>query len=184
MTRFSQADLERLGLKENKDGSFSKGSPKTQLKPKKTANNDVFFKHLHLLDVFKMAEEGKYIFIPGNVPSLKNSKQLFKNKHTGKTFISSSQLCKDYIVSSKIHYGLFKARFIQMIDGKDKPYKIEFTFIRDSHRKFDYINVSQIVLDLMVQNGWIVDDNNTEIIPVFSDYGYDPKLPGVIIKVK
>ena len=90
------------------------------------------------------------IFISGNVPSSKNSKQW-----TGK----------------------------EMIKGKEKPYKVGFYFIRDSKRKFDYINAAQLPLDLMQDYDWIEDDDSSNIIPVFLGYEVDKRNAGVRIEI-
>ena len=119
------------------------------------------------------------IFIAGNVPSSKNSKQW-----TGK-FLISSKTVREY--RSKFAYQFSslenKKKFNEMTRDKEKPYKIGFYFIRDSQRKFDYINIAQIVQDLMVEHEWIVDDNCTELVPVFLGYKIDKENPGVKIEV-
>ena len=70
-----------------------------------------------------------------------------------------------------------------MIKDKEKPYKIELFFIRDSRRRFDYINAAQIIFDLMQEYGYIEDDNSTNIIPVFSGFEVDKARAGVEIRV-
>lgn len=174
---------------------------------KEKKSTEVYFKNMTITDVFEQAEKEGFIFIPLNVPSLKNSKQMFKNKRTGKNFVTSSDLCKEYISNTKIHWLMFKSRFLKMIEGKEFPLTIQLFFIRDQHRAFDYGNISQIVWDCMsgsayfpkvrknkelnqIRNkqrkefSWIDDDDADHLIPDFSSgYGYDPKLPGVIIKV-
>ncbi len=119
----------------------------------------------------------EWIFIPGNVPSSKNSK-----RWTGKMLIHS-KTTMNYIKASKAFYIENKYYFHKMIEGKEKPYKVSFTFIRGSRRKFDYVNPLQTVQDLMVKNKWIEDDNCDNIIPIFEPYQYDKENPGVIIKV-
>jgi len=160
---------------------FESGKAKTKkVKPVQ----HVHFSGMDIQDVYAQCEHEGTIFIKGNVPSLKNSKQLFKNKKTGKTFITSSDLCKKYVRETDIHYRLFKSRFHEMLKGKNKPYSIQMFFIRDQHKAFDYINVSQIVFDIMQVHGWIENDDNRNVIPNFDcGYGYDPKMAGVIIKV-
>lgn len=74
-------------------------------------------------------------------------------------------------------------KFKKMIEHKIKPIKIGFYFIRDSRRKFDYVNIAQYPLDLMVKHGWIDDDNCNEIIPVFLGYRVDKFKSGMIIKI-
>ncbi len=117
------------------------------------------------------------IFIAGNVASSKNSKTW-----TGKHLVNSKQ-SQSYIRSSKQDYLDNTANFLAMLEDKEKPYRVSFTFVRKSKHKFDYINPCQTVQDLMVKYEWIEDDNCDEIIPVFEPYIYDKDNPGVYIKV-
>ena len=70
-----------------------------------------------------------------------------------------------------------------MLKGKEKPYKIELYFIRDSKRRFDYINAAQIIFDLMQEYSYIEDDDSTNIIPVFKGFEVDKARAGVEIRV-
>lgn len=117
------------------------------------------------------------IFIQGNVPSLKNSKQW-----TGK-FLISSKTVQKYIKEHKNEYLSFTKQVVEYLKTKTPPYKISFTFLRGSRHKFDYINAAQLPLDLMVDYGWIEDDNADVVIPVFEPYEYDKNSPGVIIEI-
>lgn len=122
------------------------------------------------------------IFIQGNTPSSKNSKQFVTLKN-GKTMLLNSKTVQKYIKESKGDWILNKNNFKKMIKDKEKPYKIELYFIRDSKRRFDYINASQIVFDLMQEYGYIEDDDSTNIIPVFSGFEVDKARAGVEIRV-
>lgn len=117
------------------------------------------------------------IFIPGNVPSSKNSKQW-----TGKMLISSKTV-RNYIKEHEKEWALYKNDFLKLVKNKPKPYKVTFYFIRDTKRKFDYINACQLPCDLMVKLGWIDDDNCDEIIPVFLGYKVDKESAGIEISV-
>ena len=127
------------------------------------------------------------IFIKGNTPSSKNSKRIITitNKKTGKktTRLINSEVTEKYIKNSKADWILNKNNFKKMIKDKEKPYKIELFFIRDSRRRFDYINAAQIIFDLMQEYGYIEDDNSTNIIPVFSGFEVDKARAGVEIRV-
>jgi hypothetical protein len=191
------------GFRRNPDGSYTKiSSPqpravvKTVLEPtsiefdsgkskvKQKKQEQVYFCNMDIQDVYAQCEREGVIFIPKNVPSLKNSKQLFKNNKTGKTFITSSEYCKKYVIDTELHYRLFTSKFHELIRGKEKPYRIQLFFVREDHSAFDYINISQMVFDLMQKYNWIAKDDNRNVIPNFDcGYGYDKKLPGVIIKV-
>lgn len=127
------------------------------------------------------------IFIAGNTPSSKNSKRIITitNKKTGKktTRLINSEVTEKYIKISKTDWILNKKNFLKMLENKEKPYKIELFFIRDSRRRFDYINAAQIIFDLMQEYGYIEDDDSTNIIPIFKGYKVDKIGAGVIITV-
>ena len=127
------------------------------------------------------------IFIAGNTPSSKNSKRIITitNKKTGKktTRLINSEVTEKYIKSSKVDWLVNKNEFLKMIKDKEKPYKIELYFIRDSKRRFDYINAAQIVFDLMQEYGYIEDDDSQNIIPVFKGFEVDKDRTGVKIEV-
>ena len=117
-------------------------------------------------------------FIPGNVPSSKNSR-----RWTGKFFIASKTVMKYRKSTEK----LFKADTVSFHKEFSKyklPVYVHFTFIRGTRHKFDYLNPAQTVQDDMVKHGWIEDDNCEFIIPCFEEYKYDKKNPGVIIEIK
>jgi hypothetical protein len=110
----------------------------------------------------------KSIFIPGNVASSKNSKQW-----TGK-YLVDSKTTQRYRTSSAWYWKLNKREFQKMLEGKDKPYIVKFFFVRDSRRKFDFVNMVQICQDLMVEYGWIADDNCNEMLPFPVIHNLDP----------
>lgn len=122
------------------------------------------------------------IFIAGNTPSSKNSKQFVTLKN-GKKLLLNSKIVRKYIDKSEMDWRFNKTEFFKMLKGKNKPYKIELYFIRDSKRKFDYINAAQIVFDLMQHYGYIEDDDSTNIIPIFKGYKVDKIGAGVEIEV-
>lgn len=119
------------------------------------------------------------IYIKGNIPSSKNSKQW-----TGKMLINSKTV-RNYINNYGYQWTSLEniESFKSMIKDRVKPYKIGFYFIRDTARKFDYINAAQLPCDLMVKAGMIDDDNCNEIIPVFLGYEVDIKNAGVKISI-
>lgn len=122
------------------------------------------------------------IFISGNTPSSKNSKQ-FVTLKTGKTLLINSKTVQKYLKESKADWLINKNEFLKMLKGKEKPYKVELFFIRDSRRRFDYINAAQIIFDLMQEYGYIEDDDSTNIIPVFKGFKVDKEMAGVKIEV-
>ena len=173
--------VERLTKFENEyDDIYLK--VKSKIAQAKKEQQSVYWKNMTLVDVFKWCEENNYIYIPSNVPSSKNSRINFQDK-SGKQRSIKSKLCAKYIKETDKYFTLFRGKFKRMIEGKEKPYRVEFTFIRDSHRAFDYINPCQMIQDTMTANNWLEDDNVNIILPSFGLYGYDKKIPGVIIKV-
>tara|TARA_R110002012_G_scaffold74735_1_gene189381 strand:+ start:5968 stop:6348 length:381 start_codon:yes stop_codon:yes gene_type:complete len=123
----------------------------------------------------------KSIFIAGNVPSSKNSKQMIINN--GRTFFVWSKTAQKYVRTTKKSYVSYAGIFKKHLEGLEKPYKISFKFIRGSKHKFDYPNPLQTIMDLMVKYEWIEDDNADEILPVFEFYEYSKEKPGVIIGI-
>ena len=122
------------------------------------------------------------IFINGNTPSSKNSKQ-FVTLKSGKTLLINSKTVQKYIKESKTDWILNKRKFLKMLENKEKPYKIELYFVRDSRRRFDYINAAQIIFDLMQHYGYIEDDDSQNVIPIFKGFEVDKARTGVEIEV-
>lgn len=95
----------------------------------------------------------------------------------------NSEVTEKYIKNSKADWVLNKTKFLKMLENKEKPYKIELFFIRDSRRRFDYINAAQIVFDLMQEYEYIEDDDSTNVTPVFKGFEVDKARAGVEIRV-
>jgi hypothetical protein len=119
------------------------------------------------------------IFIKGNVPSSKNSKQI-----TAQGLLINSKTVRKYDkeFGSQWNDERLKRKFKEAIENKVKPLRIGFYFHRSTRRKFDYVNVAQYPLDMMVKNGWIEDDDATNVIPYFLGYEVT-KNSGVTIVV-
>ena len=117
-------------------------------------------------------------FIPGNVPSSKNSR-----RWTGKFFIASKTTMKHRKDTDSI-YKSTAASFAKEFAKYETPVYVSFKFIRGSRHKFDHINPLQTVQDEMTKHGWIEDDNATFIIPVLEDFEYNKEEPGVLIKIE
>lgn len=121
----------------------------------------------------------KFIFIEGNVPSSKNSRNF--NIKARRSF--PSKYTSSYIRKTLTQWTENKGVFNEMIQGLSKPYRIGLFFVRDSKRRFDANNASQILTDLMKKNGWIEDDNMNEVWPVFLGFEINKEKPGVYISV-
>ena len=148
------------------------------------------------------------IFIPHNVPSSKNSREV-KSRYTGRSACCSSKYqkigkglykclkcglnCKletrivlDY---SKTVYAYFDKTNVHFIKEKNTflnmnlqyPVDLGFFYFRDSKRIFDGINAAQILCDLMVKNEWIKDDNMQYVRHHDLGYEVNKKAAGVVI---
>lgn len=143
------------------------------------------------------------IFIEGNTPSLKNSKVatskgVFPSKTVRKYLqslgVKKYSCSKGTFENYATRPNLFEAAVEVMKDTLtdrepwpcQAPHVVGFFFIRDSKRKFDFINAAQIICDLLTAHGVIQDDNMDNLIPVpiqvaGSWYTIDKDRPGCII---
>lgn len=117
------------------------------------------------------------IFIPGSVPSSKNSRVW-----TGKHFIASKSVRK-WRDDTAPYWIKYKQDFLDKLDGVEKPYKISMKFVRGTKHRFDYINPAQTIQDEMVKYGWIEDDDASNMIPVFLEFEYNKTKPGVYVDI-
>jgi len=144
--------------------------------------------------------KNELIFIPGNVPSSKNSR--INTKHgsfaskTVKTYLnslgiqsysSSKKLVKGYVNKPNLIESL-REDFLKQTSGKELPLEIGFHFERGTRHKFDFHNIVQVILDLMTAHDLIIDDNMDCIIPFAlkiegNFYSVDKNYPGVWIKI-
>ena len=122
------------------------------------------------------------ITIYGNVPSSKNSKRIVHVK--GRTLVLMSKFAENYIRQTAEQWDANRSNFQKLISNKSKPYRIEFQFIRESKRRFDFVNLCQLPLDLMTKYQWIQDDDYTNVIPVINpEVIFDKENCGLKIKV-
>jgi len=145
--------------------------------------------------------ENELIFIPGNCPSLKNSKiktsrGIFPSK-TVKSYLTDLGIQR-YSASRKEVVG-YKTKpnkfeelreiFNKALEGKEPPIEIGFHFVRKTKHKFDFNNANQIIADLLTAHGIIEDDNMDYFIPYafkMNDkfYTIDKENPGVYLQIK
>lgn len=140
------------------------------------------------------------IFLPLNVPSLKNSKiktarGIFPSK-TVKRYLQNLGIqryssSRKEVIEYKTKPNIFKdilEKTFNDLNREDNPYVIGFHFVRKTKHKFDFNNANQIIADLMTAHDMIEDDNMDYFIPVpfkMHDrwYSYDKENPGVFIKI-
>lgn len=123
------------------------------------------------------------IFIPGNVPSSKNSRM-----RTRSGIFIKSPLCFKYEKATKVIWEGKAEEVRQLTDNAEKPILIGLHFVRDSKRKCDFHNLVQFIADLMVKYEWIEDDNMTQVffVPYIRNgtyYSINKSECGVWIKV-
>jgi len=117
------------------------------------------------------------IFIPGNCPSSKNSRVW-----TGRMLITNKPT-RSYENNTCFIYKAYKTKFRALLGKRKYPLKVGFFFVRDTKRHFDYANVVQKVADMMVDAGWIDDDDMDHFNPVFLGYEVDKDNAGVRISI-
>lgn len=137
-----------------------------------------------------------YIFILGNVPSAKNSKVktargVFMSKtvkrYLQKIGVSNYSMRHKTVKCYVTRPNLFEKAVAPMrkrLKGYDPPHIISFHFIRGTRHKFDFVNMVQVIADLLVVHHVIEDDNMNYFIPMprYVDgnwFGYDKENPGV-----
>lgn len=124
------------------------------------------------------------IWIPGNVPSSKNSKVATSklDESTGKIrkgIFNSKQVSKylqglgvkSYsekrgVEDYKTRPNLFRQAVEKYPIKTDYPIILGMHFVRDSKRRFDFNNASQIICDLLVAHRFIDDDDCQHLYPV------------------
>ena len=137
-------------------------------------------------------------FIPGNVPSSKNSKVatskgVFPSK-TVQKYLRSLGI-KSYSPKTGVKHYARRLPVLKYILDKallhwlpQYPIVIGFHFVRGTKHKFDFINAIQILQDLLVAYKVIEDDDADHLVPYILDregkyYSYDKENPGVWIRI-
>ena len=153
------------------------------------------------------------IFIPGNIPSLKNSKVATKQgifssptvtkflRSVGiQSFNSRKKFVKGYVDPSRPNeIEKLRSEFQKMLVGKGKPIFIGYHQVRNSKSFFDFSNSVEIVQDLFTAHDFIDDDDVSNVFPIpmtFDGelpteenvrtekfYSVDKEKPGVYIKI-
>jgi len=138
------------------------------------------------------------IFIPYNVPSLKNSKvktvrgvffSKTVRKYLQKLGVKNYHMQTKQIENYKKRINQFQAIVAGQFKGVGYPLELGFHFVRDTNRKFDYINAMQIIQDLLVAHGCIIDDDCDHLVPYVYKrngkyYTVNKEDPGVHLRWK
>jgi hypothetical protein len=153
------------------------------------------------------------IWIPGSVPSLKNSKVktqrgIFSSPTVNKylrslgiqSFSSKHKLVKGYVDKTRPNQiEAIRAQFELMKVGKENPLFIGYHQVRKSKALFDFSNSVEILQDLFTAHDFIEDDNIQYVFPIPMSidgelpslqnirttkfYTVDKENPGVYIKI-
>jgi hypothetical protein len=123
-------------------------------------------------------------FIPYQIPSKKNSRQVFVSKN-GKMVNIPSKAYTEYIQVTKNYWITFGKEFKKSIEvlGLKYPLNIEMTFTRKTNQVLDYFGPGESVFDLMTDFEWWTDDNTRCGKPFFGDIIVDKNNPGTRIKI-
>ena len=118
------------------------------------------------------------IELPGQAMSLKNSKQIIKAGQSWR------------IIPSKPYERWAEAVLWQLKVNENigrewrYPLRASFHFYRKTRHRFDYINLAQGPLDLLVEAGIINEDDMHHIIPGDFSWSVDKNNPRTIIKLE
>lgn len=159
--------------------------PDTTNKVERSIKEGLFIDNIYneLLDMVKRKQA---IYIPGNVPSSKNSREI-RSVYTGKSDCCNADyirlqpkkyqctkcgnLCKigrrNILGYSKVCQEYIDSKGNEFLDKKiifdtwniSFPIDIGLYFIRDSRRIFDGINAAQIIFDLIQKYKWVDNDH-------------------------
>lgn len=118
------------------------------------------------------------IKIPIQCRSKKNSQQIFKNKKTGKYFITQSELYKEF----ERECGLYLMKHKKHIDY---PINLKCTFYVKDRRKRDIVNLLNAMQDILVKYDVIADDNYNIVASVDgSRIIYEKDREETVIEIK
>lgn len=153
------------------------------------------------------------IFIPGNVPSSKNSKVkaargIFSSpavtrylRNLGiQTYNSKKKYIKGYVDKTRPNIiEEFRDEIEKMKIGKENPLFIGFHHVRKQNREFDFSNSLELIQDLFTAHDFIEDDSVKYMFPVPMTikgelptprnlrkknwYSVDKNNPGVWVKI-
>lgn len=182
---FTEEDLKRMGLSEVEKGVFAP-----------TAKNNVGkdYHDVELVVKGKVNNSPDFVaapvtewFIPYQTPSKKNSQQLYIKRYGTKMVpaTTTSKRYKDYINVTKMYWTTFGKEFRKTIEtlGLKYPLKVEFTFIRSTKQKVDYVGPLESCQDIMQDFNWIDNDDAYTLKPSLGDLQVDKNRAGVIIKI-
>lgn len=123
------------------------------------------------MNLFPVIDESKSIFLSGDVPSSKNSKEIgfffVKEGETSNWFFNmkgtlrgirptlrSSEVTEAYVKMIVPQIINNKKRFKELVEGKPNPLVIQLHFVRKTHGRWDFHNLVQAVADSISGSYW------------------------------
>ena len=98
------------------------------------------------------------ITIPLDPRTKKNSQQIFRNRKTGKPFISQSEIYKQYVKDC----GYFLKNKVS--EPIDYPVNVKALYYRETRRRVDITNLHSCLHDVLVEHGILEDDNSNIVV--------------------
>lgn len=119
------------------------------------------------------------ISIQGEIHSSKNSRQVFRNRATGRPFVVKSDVSKadESLLADQLSDNKHEWEAMKACCGY--PLSVVFYFRRKTKARWDFANLVQGVADAMVKAGYLPDDDVRNFIPIFGGYRVDKDNPGV-----
>jgi len=119
------------------------------------------------------------IKIYGEIHSSKNSREIHRNRRTGKPYVAKSKAAKadESMITDQLAEQ--RVRWLEMVEGLEYPYWIMICFRRKTNARWDFINMVQGLADAMVAAGYIPDDDVNHFIPIYAGHEVNKNFPGV-----
>lgn len=173
---------------------------------KHSVNTDIVESSFNV--IIEEYKKGNVLFFSGNVPSLKNSKEIGKrwmteccnskyNKINSNIYICnkcgspsklksipslrSSDLVIKYKEQNNGYFVANKPLWKRISSKVDYPYLLAFYFVRSSNTRFDFDNAKQIILDMFRNHEYIPDDCSDYVRTLDVGFHKNPENPGVYI---
>lgn len=102
-----------------------------------------------------------------------------KQTRLKRPIIVHKPIVKKYQKETEPLFLEIKKIFLEIKKTYSPPYILGFYFVRDSERRFDYINAMHIVLDLLQSHEMLSDDDTKQVLPIPLGYEKDAEEPGV-----
>ena len=180
---FSEQILKDKGFVQQPDGSWMSVKT-TQVNPREVKGEIVVKQKVNNSPDFSAKPVTEW-FIPYQIPSKKNSRQVFVHPKTKKLMNIPSKAYSEYKSITKMYWVTFGKEFKRTIETLklEYPLNIELTFIRKTNQLVDFFGPGESAFDLMTDFGWWEDDNKNFGKPFFGDFEVDKNNPGTRIKI-